>query len=117
VFGKTITIDVSDSNSEKSIRRELNKIGVWVTKEGKRIPVKNLETEHLMNIWFMLERKAKLLSTSIYAYPEPRGDGAMDAYLQACDYEDEHGTPTKQQVLESFSIYPHLVAEFKRRGL
>jgi hypothetical protein len=117
LFDRQITIDIQKWNDESAMRREWNKNGVWVTAKGKKIPVEKMTTSHLMNVCKMLEDKAEWYSKSVWSMPLPQGDMAQLAYYEECDYEDLHGKPTKEQVLESFAIYPHLVAEFKRRGI
>ncbi len=115
---KLITIDISNYHNKEAMRCEWHKNGIWVTKEGTKIPVAQMSDSHLINIFFMLEKKAESLSTTIWAYPEPQGEMAQDAYYNECLIEDEMGGPSsKEEVLAKFPIYPFIVEELKRRGL
>ena len=100
-----------DLKSRKEYRRKIWSSGYWITADLNLIRWDKLEVGHAENILRMLERKAenyisKTLS-SYYSGPEPRGDGAQDAYYSELDFW-ENGI-TSAQIVRGNSFYPWLV--------
>lgn len=88
----------------------------WRCKDGRQIPVKKLEGDHLLNILRMLNRHAKyelLLTVSSYLNgPYPNGDGAQMAF------EGELADLTDMEWWETVpKIYFCLLAEANKRKL
>ena len=75
----------------KDEKKELNKKGIWVTSDGRVYIVTQMSTSHLLNLYWKIDKRADLLSTSVWAFPEPMGEMALDAYDAACWEEDMMG--------------------------
>jgi len=56
----------------------------WVTKDGQRLRIREIEDSHLVNILRLLrrncEKRRKLAETQMFCGPGPRGDAACDAF-------------------------------------
>jgi len=108
-------------DSNKKNRRRLFEQGFWVTKDGHKILVVEMDDNHLQNTIRMIEQAGQVRSP--WSYPAPRGQHAQDAYYQECDAWDEfwsqmYGVARERQVRAFFApIYAKLVAEAKRRHL
>ena len=69
----------------------------WKTKDGRKIPIKDLDDEHLVNIIRMLRRKKSEFLSILYSFPatpysyaEEDIDRQID-YLERTDIEGFYG--------------------------
>lgn len=58
---------------------------LWKTKEGYVIPVRKMSTPHLQNAIAFLRRRKHQMELEILRLPEPRGEHAFDAYMNAIE--------------------------------
>ena len=115
-------IEAKQKEAKQAERHRLHAMGIWVTKEWVRIPVKDLKDGHLRNIIRLLAKAAEREASETLAWyvscPLPRGDGAMMAFEQELSYwmgEYDYEEPA-EGILRRMAIWPHLEAEIKRRG-
>lgn len=71
---------------------------VWVTKDGRRIPVKDMDGQHIVNTYNMLIRWAQRqidveVGEAYAAMAHCRGDGALMACEQQAAWWDRTGAP------------------------
>lgn len=69
---------------------------IWTTKDGRKLPVKDMETGHIQNALAMLKRKGFVSVKTLNIYlrgPEPRGDGAQMAFETEFNYVADHVHP------------------------
>jgi len=60
---------------------------VWTTREGKRIPVAEMTTNHIENALAMLRRNGVVSPKCVAAYvfdAGPSGDSAHDTFINEC---------------------------------
>ena len=85
---------------------------VWTTKEGRKMPIRKLEDQHLLNILAYLQRRAPLLkdreSLKLLSLPEPNGDMAQLAFSQDIAYLAEQQS---DDWLEEQPLYQELEKE------
>jgi hypothetical protein len=86
---------------------------VWRTKDGRRIPLREMGDQHLMNTMVYLRRAHQRYVESIVflGIPVDIGDCARDAA------EEEMVNALESKVEEFFPIYDDLMTEAIRRGL
>jgi hypothetical protein len=95
--------------------------GIWVTKDGRQIPVVDLESDHLINVWNMMVIRLKPLISDMQCWeyilgPRPNGEAANDAF----DWEFNQALNGDLVTLEDIIKYPimnHLYQETQKRGL
>lgn len=80
----------------------------WTTKDGKRLNIRNMETSHIRNCIRMLNR-AIASRPDEYAWGEPEGDMAQDAFNAGIRNNDI----LEEEMRETIG---HLHKELKRRG-
>ena len=92
---------------------------VWVTRDGRRIKVKDMEDAHLVDTVRMLRRWAKfkveLQVLQFLRLPEPTGDMALMAYDRELDALLER-TPD-DLLKQTVRTWPALLRELRRRKL
>lgn len=106
--------------------------GIWVTREGELIPVENLETKHLQNIWRMFQAESvnqkrrtlyKVILDGWAAIDTFSGEDAqyyLESEIVGLERDgDEYGryTTSPEEWLEQHLFYPWLKNEAQRRGL
>lgn len=79
----------------------------WKTKDGKKMKPEDMETSHIKNCVRMLERQLANRPDE-YAYGEPDGDMAQDAFHA----EIRHNDQLEEDLREAVKIFEH---ELKRR--
>jgi hypothetical protein len=93
---------------------------IWVTKEGSRIRVRDLEDSHLLNIIRLLRRNAgrHMLGLEISVLAYLKSDPPDGAYSAAEDgYADLLESDVDQFLHETCPTWPALLAEAERRKL
>ena len=98
---------------------------IWVTKDGTRIPVKDMTDSHLVNTIRLLQRRASLMKLRsdwrdiCDMGPEPNGDMAALDFDQAASHlmESQLEETTEQFLMRTVLPYPAMVAETEKRGL
>ena len=104
-------------------RKELFKLGIWTTADGKRIHKSKIDDRHLINIASYLlkaaEAEAAKLTRFYLTTPGPRGEMAQDAFDRELDYWcfNGEGPDPVHYLLESHPFYSHVEGELKKRGL
>ena len=100
---------------------KLNQQGIWVTREGQRIPIGNIRDSHLLNIYNYLKRQAKAIARKNLMFyltcDEPNGDMASLAFDSEWEFwcggeEDPAG-----YLVENHPFYQHLMKELEKREL
>jgi len=92
---------------------------IWTTREGKRIPIEDLEDDHLINIMRYINRRCCLAVINelgrLESYIEQAPDGA--AYAAEQERNELLAKPTL--ILEGYERkrYEALLAEMIKRGL
>lgn len=98
----------------------MTKRPIWQTREGQKIPIRELGDSHLLNIIAMLRRRAPLAQASALlsvmdGQQMLHGEMALDALEDAERDLTEMGT---EEFLRHHSeVYEDLVEEAARRGL
>lgn len=89
---------------------------VWITKDNRKIAIKDMSNSHLLNAIALLQRNAerKRVSTSLFytLCVEPSGDAAMDCFMQ--EQNNAWNSEWADYVPE---IYWNMLEESSRRGL
>ena len=110
----------------RNCKYNIQKDGVWTTKEGLRIWIPELEDNHLINIWRMIKdvripltvRDIKLLRCE--AESVLQGDAALDSIAE---HFDEYGNSNEEdEVIEgdifiNHPKYDYIKKEIEKRGL
>lgn len=88
----------------------MNASKVWITQDGREIPIRQMPSDHLKNaIWF-LQRRTEAVKSSL---PFPLLNGEMAQMFAEQDYyRAQEAEPDS-----FFPIYKDLVKEAVRRGL
>lgn len=92
---------------------------IWTTKDGREIPIKEMTDGHLLNAIAYLRRKAGIVKARELAVylcgPEPRGDGAMDAF--DAEFQDAEEKSAEDHLAGAIPAYSEMITEAERRGL
>jgi hypothetical protein len=73
------------------------KIPGWKTRDGKVIAVRDMETSHIQNCIRMLRRNIASRPDP-YAYGEPEGDAAQDAFNAGIRHDDYMEEQMRKQI-------------------
>jgi hypothetical protein len=96
----------------------MKKYTEWTTKDGRKIPIKDMEDGHLLNAIRMLQCKASALQSretaSYFMLGEPQGEMAQDAYHAGMD---ELMDMEPLEYLETREDYTALTQEARKRKL
>lgn len=94
---------------------------VWRTKDGRRIPIAQLENGHLVNIIKMLARKADQFATNfelamtVVALRELHGEMARESVLSGIEHECDR--PALHVMFDNHPTFKLLIKEVQRRKL
>jgi len=111
-------VEFYNNSDPKGLREALWERGVWIDKDGNRLPVAEMNEQRVKYILAFLERKAKAEYHSILSFyistPEPNGEMAQDAFDQefaSCVESDW------TDIFEDYAIVPYLrtrLAQFEK---
>jgi hypothetical protein len=82
---------------------------IWVTNDGKKIPISRMSDNHILNTEQFLKRKFRQLQD--LAPPDFQGEMAQTIA------DDEWNTMQEDDIEDVFPQYADIYAEIQRRGL
>lgn len=79
-------------DAEDQLRAALVEYSVWTTKDGRRIPVRQMSTEHVQNTLAMLKRKEAMLD-EFHSSPFRESVDMFEAELERRSADKRGSTP------------------------
>lgn len=89
----------------------------WTTKDGRKLNVNDMSTQHIKNSLAMLKRKGHVSAKTLLFYlncPEPGGDGAQMAFEEELDSAIKNANPFIDAFEEELKTRPVIVGDENR---
>tara|TARA_Y100001951_G_C11081947_1_gene151852 strand:+ start:27 stop:392 length:366 start_codon:yes stop_codon:yes gene_type:complete len=103
----------------KNCKYNIQRDGVWTTREGLRIWVPELEDSHLKNIWNIIKDIQIPLNTAELRFEAEsvlQGDAALDSIAEQFDENGMSMDEEEDDVFATHPQYDHIKKEMKKRG-
>lgn len=98
----------------------MSRNAIWTCKDGRKLRVRDMTDQHLLNTIAMLERNYSrcCLATALsaWSYSADAPDGAAMCAESAAE-EAMDNAETLDGIEEEYPIYKHLIKEMQARGL